>query len=112
MARSSAQTSLERTVALLRSQHEAALDGILVVDENRNVVSYNNRFLEVWGIDPATAKTADDHALLSAVVEQLVDPKAFMERVEHLYEHPDERSRDQVHLRDGRTLDRYSAPVV
>jgi serine/threonine protein kinase len=106
------RSSLERTVALLRSQHEAAIDGILVIDENRKVVSYNKRFLEVWRIDPALAKEADDHTLLGAVIEQLADPKEFLERVEYLYEHRDEQSRDQIVLRDGRALDRYSSPVV
>src|SRR5690606_22601166 len=39
------------------------------------------------------------------------EPEEFLERVRYLYEHPDEQSRDEVRLRDGRVLDRHSAPV-
>jgi hypothetical protein len=34
-----------------------------------------------------------------------------MARVAYLYEHRDEESRDELALKDGRTFDRYSAPV-
>jgi signal transduction histidine kinase len=40
-----------------------------------------------------------------------VDPDAFLAQVRHLYAHPDEVSRDELRLKDGRTFDRYSAPI-
>ncbi|MFN3432597.1 MAG: ATP-binding protein, partial [Candidatus Sericytochromatia bacterium] len=52
-----------------------------------------------------------DEALLALVVDQLVDPEAFQAGVQHLYAHPHESSRDELHLKDGRVLDRYSAPA-
>ncbi|HEX3083876.1 MAG TPA: PAS domain S-box protein, partial [Pyrinomonadaceae bacterium] len=35
----------------------------------------------------------------------------FLKGVEWLYQHPTENSRDEIRLRDGRTLDRYTAPI-
>ena len=40
------------------------------------------------------------------------NPASFLARVEYLYSHPDETSRDEIELTDGTILDRYSAPVV
>lgn len=106
------QATLARTVALLRGQQEASIDGILVVDEHREVVSYNRRFLDVWGIEAGFAVGADDKRLLGLVLANVADPEGFLRRIEHLYDHPEERSRDELLLRDGRVLDRYSAPVI
>src|ERR1035441_5911902 len=37
-------------VSLNNAIHEVSLDGILVVDRNRIVTSYNQRFLDIWQI--------------------------------------------------------------
>lgn len=101
-----------RTLSLLRAQQEASIDGILVVDEERRVASCNRRFLEMWDIPPVLARLGDDQALIASVLVKLRDPNQFIERVTHLYAHPDERSRDEIELLDGRVFDRYSAPVL
>jgi PAS domain S-box-containing protein len=40
------------------------------------------------------------------------DPESFRAKVEYLYRHPTETSRDEIELKNGVMLDRYSAPVV
>ena len=46
------------------------------------------------------------------VVSLTKDPDKFLEKVKYLYDHPDLSSRDEIELRDGTVLDRYSAPVL
>jgi diguanylate cyclase (GGDEF)-like protein/PAS domain S-box-containing protein len=105
--------SLRTTVAILRAQQEATLDGILVVDNQGNVLSYNRRFLEIWRIPESAAEAADDNELLGYAADNVADWDAFIELVNHLYEHPDEvRTSDTVALKDGRTLSRASMPIV
>ncbi len=97
--------------ALLEAQTEASRDGILVVDNDRRILSYNRRFVAMWGIPDPVLATGEDHQVLQAVLDKLVDPAAFLERVEGLYKDPNWTASDEIHLRDGRTFDRYSAPV-
>ncbi|MGH9421512.1 MAG: GAF domain-containing protein [Thermoanaerobaculia bacterium] len=105
--------SLRTTVAILRSQQEATLDGILVVDDQGTILSYNRRFLEMWGIPEETARGADDNELLGFASEKVEDWNEFIELVNYLYTHPDVvRSNDIVHLKDGRVLSRASVPIV
>jgi len=105
--------SLRTTVAILRAQQEATLDGILVVDDRGSVLSYNRRFLEMWGIPEETAKNADDNELLGFASEKVQDWDEFIELVNQLYTHPDVvRSNDTVVLKDGRVLSRASVPIV
>ncbi|HVM11894.1 MAG TPA: GAF domain-containing protein, partial [Actinomycetota bacterium] len=105
-------SDLEFQQVLLRSQSEATIDGILVVDPEGKIISFNQRFVEMWGIPPEVIKTGSDEAAIEFVVDQLEDPEAFIARIRHLYAHPEERSRDVLHLRDGRTFDRWSAPLT
>jgi len=98
--------------ALLEAQAETAIDGLLVVDSERNVLYHNERFLELWDIPDAVAATRSDDAVVEYVHDHLADPEEFRETVEYLYDHPHEESRDTIELTDGRWIDRYSAPVV
>jgi PAS domain S-box-containing protein len=96
---------------LLEAQREASIDGILVVSTDGKIASFNRRFVEMWGIPEEVIATRSDEAAVRAVLDKLVDPHEFQARIAYLYEHRDERSHDEILLKDGRTFDRYSAPV-
>ena len=97
--------------ALLEAQAEASIDGILVVDETGQIISFNRRFAEMWRIPQDILDSRSDELVLQSVVGELVHPEAFLARVEYLYEHQDDTSEDEIALTEGRTFDRYSAPV-
>lgn len=105
-----AQTEPYRA-ALLEAITEASADGILVVSPERRIISVNARMLEMWGLSTDVVETRSDAAVLAYVLPKIVDPDGFLAKVRYLYEHPDERSWDEVVLRDGRVFERYSAPV-
>jgi PAS domain S-box-containing protein len=97
--------------ALLEAITEASADGILVVSPERRILSVNARMLEMWGLSADVLETRSDAAALAFVLPKIVAPDGFLAKVRYLYEHPDERSWDEVVLRDGRVFERYSAPV-
>ncbi len=102
---------LSFNVALLNARSEASLDGILVVDDQGKILSYNRRFVEMWEIPPELIQLGMDEPILSSVICQMAEPLVFLERVKHLYEHREEIGREEIKLKDGRVFDRYSAPV-
>ncbi|MBI2386891.1 MAG: PAS-domain containing protein [Elusimicrobia bacterium] len=110
--RSPGASELSYHAALLAAQLESSPDGILVVDPKGMIVSRNKRFVEMWGIPEAVLATGSDEQAIASVLSKLVDPEGFVERVRHLYQHPDEKSSDELALRDGRVFERYSSPVV
>jgi PAS domain S-box-containing protein len=97
--------------ALLAAQSEASIEGILVVDPHGRVIFMNARFTEMWNYSPDVTATASDKALLAAAAELVEDPVGFLDRVHALSEDRYQHARDEIHLRDGRVFDRYSAPV-
>ena len=104
-------SDLHRTNAVLQAQQEASIDGILIIDENRTVASFNQKFSKLWQIPAALLQTGDDRQLLGWVLDQLLNPDEFLAKVEYLYQHPEESSRDEIFLKSGKIFDRYSAPV-
>ena len=96
---------------LLLIQQEASIDGILVVDENNKIRWYNRHFVQIMNISQELIENKIDEPVLQFVTEQMADPPQFLRRVQYLYEHQREISREELILKDGRILDRYSSPM-
>ena len=102
--------ALIRSEALLRATLETIDDGVLVVSATGHISHYNARFLEIWSIPPHLASGKDDRAVLAHAAPQLVDPASFSASVEAIYL-TNTKTRDTLHFKDGRTIERFSAPV-
>ncbi|MDU0458012.1 MAG: PAS domain S-box protein [Geobacteraceae bacterium] len=110
--RKKAEDELAFQNLLLSTQQEASIDGILVVDENARILSFNRRFVEIMGIPPQLTESKEDEPVLEYVKGRMVDPDGFLEKVRYLYRHRQESSRDELVLLDGKTLDRYTVPLI
>ncbi len=108
--RKQAEMELSKSVSLLHATLEATADGILVVDKEGRISSFNQNFIEMWRIPDAVITARDDGQTLQTVLEQLQDPQQFIDKVIELYAHPDQESFDLLDFRDGRVFERYSKP--
>jgi len=111
-ARKQAEKELQRSNALLKAQQEAALDGILVIDEKRAITSYNRRFCEMWDIPEALRHTGDKQKILNCLLPLISQPQKVFSQIEYLDEHPALINRDEIHLTNGQVFDCYSAPAL
>jgi PAS domain S-box-containing protein len=105
-------TQVQWKTALLEAQLDATGDGILIVDEEGKAVLQNSRFVELWGLPKELVDNHDDAARIEFVKNRTRDPEQFVRKILDLYSHPNETSHDEVELKDGRVMDRYSAPVI
>ncbi|MEO0686943.1 MAG: serine/threonine protein kinase, partial [Cyanobacteria bacterium J06649_11] len=110
--RKAAEQSLLRTNSVLKAQQEASIDGILVVDEYRESISYNQRFLDLWQIPLFVVQTNKHEAIFASMLDQLENPEEFVSTVEYLFEHPSESRRSEIYLKDGKILERYITSVL
>lgn len=110
--RKQAEAELRSQTAFLEAQANATIDGILVVDRSGQRLLANERLAEIFSISPEVMADTDDNRMLDYLVTIIKDPEAFLAKVKHLYKHPAETSRDEIELKNGVFLDRYSAPVL
>ena len=95
---------LESSISLLQATLEATADGILVLDNGGKVVSYNQRFIDIWGLPSAVE--IDRQQVLTLVREELVEPhaaslsKKFTQLTQNNY--------DCLELKNGKILECYS----
>ena len=108
--RRQAEADLRDALSLLTATLDATADGILVVDTDGKITSFNQRFVEMWGIPDEILETRDDEQAIGFVLSQLRDPKIFVGKVRELYAHPDAESQDSLEFTDGRIYERYSTP--
>jgi PAS domain S-box-containing protein len=107
-----AAEELQRKSAFLEAQLNSSIDGILVVDEQGRKVLHNQRMTDLLKIPQSIADDKDDEVQRRWVAENTRDPEQFMQRVRHLYSQPYETSQEEIEMKDGTTLDRYSAPML
>ena len=111
-ARKQAEEDLRWKTALLQAQVRSSLDGIVVVDMDGRNILQNQRVADLFKIPRHIAGDVDDSAQVRWVTEATINPTESIERVRHLYAHPNEIGRDEIELKDGTVMDRYSSPVV
>src|SRR5712691_2043531 len=97
-----------RAVTLLQSTLDSTADGILVIGHDGRVLTWNQRFADMWGIPAELMEHDDDQGLIGQVVPQLTDPAAFLNTLAELHDHPEDESVHVLELKDGRRLEQYS----
>ena len=65
---------LENSISLLQAILEATADGILALDNEGNVLNYNQKLVELWEL-PSTIKK-DREQVLNLVIQKLAEPYA------------------------------------
>jgi diguanylate cyclase (GGDEF)-like protein/PAS domain S-box-containing protein len=97
-----------RAVTLLQSTLDSTADGILVIGQDGRVLTWNQRFADLWGIPAELMEHDEDHGLIGQLVEQLIDPAEFLRSLAALHEHPEAESVHVLEFKDGRRLEQYS----
>jgi len=110
--RKNIQRELEQSVSLLRATLDSTADGILVMDHDGNILTYNKKFLEMWKLSEETASAAHRNDLMEAVLDQLKDPGGFVQLAMRSYARPEAPTFDVVEFKDGRIFERYTRPQM
>jgi len=97
-----------RAVTLLQSTLDSTADGILVIGEDGRVLTWNQRFADMWGIPAELMEQDEDRDLVGLLAEQTTEPEEFRRGLENLRAHPEVESVAVLQLKDGRRLEQYS----
>ncbi len=106
------EDKLKKDTSLLTATLESTTDGILVVDTDGKITSYNNTFCAMWGIPHHLLDAADEKTALAYMTPQIADPGKFVGPLKEYSSHPGRESYDTVRMKDGRLIERYSKPQM
>ncbi|MES3517014.1 MAG: response regulator, partial [Natronomonas sp.] len=107
------ETRLKHQQSILDSTFEASPSGVIITDEDRNIITYNQQFVDLWGIPESILETGDGRLAVEAVLDRLEDPDSFVKNLDRQHNDPSsETQQNRIELTDGTVLDQYAAPVV
>lgn len=103
-------SSLRQSLSITRSTLESSADGIVVVSNEGKIVDYNNQFISLWKIPPTLIDTKDYNLILQYILDQLKDPKAYIEKFKSLQNNSAEINLLQLDCNDNRIFEQYTQP--
>ena len=110
--RKRAEESLLFKTALLEAQSETAIDGILVFDDTGRLIATNRQFRELFRVPQEVLDAGNGQQMRDHLAEMMEDRDGFLERIDYFVSHPEEKCRDEFRLKGGKTVDRYSGPLI
>ncbi|MBW4613598.1 MAG: PAS domain S-box protein [Desmonostoc vinosum HA7617-LM4] len=104
------EVELERSLSIFHSTLESTTIGIVAVNFEGDILSFNQQFIDMWQI-PETLTLSKRCPICRAFFEeQLKDPEAFNRLVWEVSSQSDFESYDILELKDGRIFAHYSKP--
>ncbi len=104
------ERELEQLVSELRATLESTAEGVLVTDPHGTVRSFNQRFGGLWDLPPALLAAHDDAQLKQHMLNHVVDPQLYAQRLGDIRESPSFEGSDVLQLKSGRVLERVTLP--
>ncbi|MGF1479824.1 MAG: ATP-binding protein [Cyanophyceae cyanobacterium] len=105
-----AKTELSTTLSILRGTLDSAAYGIVSVSYEGEVLSYNRKFVEMWGIGEDLELSKESAECQRFFAERLRNPEVFRHSVWEVSRESDAESYDILQLKDGRVFAQYSKP--
>ena len=97
--------------SILKTQQQASIDGILTFDANGKLVSVNNQLKQIWQLSDDKFNHSNTWQVIYTMVKQVANPKEFIASVRMHNADSNMQSFSEIALRDGRTFERFSAPL-
>ncbi len=102
--------SLKKSLSLLKATLESSDEGIIVLDNDKNIIDFNLRFCDMWGISQDIIRTMPGDKLETEMMRKLAISDQFQSFLDTLYHHGEAVNIDQIIFKDGRIFDCYSQP--
>ncbi|RYD24458.1 MAG: HAMP domain-containing protein [Verrucomicrobiaceae bacterium] len=98
---------LASSISILNATLESTADGILALNQEGKVVSYNSKFAAMWGFPADMLQQKDEVRMLAYATTLVVDPEGFASKTGLRAVLRGNHAFDVIELKDGRTFERY-----
>ncbi len=97
--------------AFFEAQVHSSPDGIIVANNEGNIILQNERIKEIWDMPDAVFNSPRQADRVAWVKGKCKDPEQFTRTIDALSAHPEKTGYDEVETHDGRFFARLSSPV-
>jgi diguanylate cyclase (GGDEF)-like protein len=102
--------SLQNSLSLIKSTFESSSDGILVISNEKSIVDYNQKFIEMLEIPESVITTKSETKVVEYLKSQLINAEEFLEKLTKYHNKSDEISIDIIKFKNGKIFECYSQP--
>lgn len=107
----SAERAIEKSERILRSTFDSTRDGILITDQEHQIIASNDRCWEMWDLNKSFAHLTSEKEFIN-VTQTLIDNN--LSSIDSIK--PDDSDAPLVtvtlYLKNGKILERYTAPLI
>ncbi len=103
---------LETLNTILSTQQETSLDGIIIVDNKDNILTYNRRFMSMWGLSDEIMHLGSGNYALYKAKEKMRNPDVLLTLIRQFDDNPAGRGFQEMDLADGSIFECYSSPMA
>ena len=104
------EAQLAQTLSLVRGTLDSAAYGTVAVSYEGEVLSHNQKFLEMWKIPDSLVLSKDSEECQNFFARQLKNPEVFRRCVWEISRESEAETYDILELKDGRVFAQYSKP--
>lgn len=108
--RAKEKAELEKFVSLLKATIEASFNGVLVLGLQGEIITFNQRLIEMWQIPEAVLDSGKPETQLKLFANKLKDSVSFVKKLNLLSTAPEIESKEILELKDGRIFEHNSRP--
>ena len=101
------EADLEKSLSLLHATLQSTALGIVAVSLSGEIVTFNQKFVEMWQIPNSIITSQDCDQCLDFLKNQLKNLETFDRCLREVYSQPDVKDYDTLELKDGRIFKRY-----
>jgi PAS domain S-box-containing protein len=99
---------LAHSISMLSATLESTTDGILVTDEHGKIITWNQKFIEIWRVPKEVIEAREHRQLYELTGQQFADPKEFSDRIDAIYAESPAETFEVLETADGRVFERNS----
>jgi hypothetical protein len=91
-------------ISITRKDNKRLPVGQMVVNNDRKIVSLNQKFISIWKLPQHVVQTGEERQVFQFITEQLSNPQSFLVNRRNVNEQRSLEIRELVKLKDGRTF--------
>ncbi|MGB7443291.1 MAG: helix-turn-helix domain-containing protein [Coleofasciculaceae cyanobacterium] len=96
------KAELELSVSLLQATLESMADGVIAINCQGEILSFNQKFVQMWQIPETILISRNYHRYLTFCKKQLKDPENFDQHIQKLDSHSEIKGDEILELKDGK----------